>query len=82
VSLPQATVTSARWSETPEVAAYMARYWDDAVGDCRQELVFIGVQTDEAGIRAAFDQALLTDGELELGPERWALFADSFPAWR
>jgi G3E family GTPase len=77
-----ASTPRAEWSETPEVEAYVARYWDDAVGDCRQELVFIGVQMDEAGIRAAFDRALLTDGELELGAERWALFADSFPAWR
>lgn len=67
--------------QTPEIADYLARYRDDTVGDCRQELVFIGVKMDEAALRSALDAALLTDSELELGPERWEFFADPFPAW-
>jgi G3E family GTPase len=67
--------------QTPEVADYLARYWDEAVGDCRQELVFIGVKLDEAALRGALDAALLTDSELDLGPERWESFVDPFPAW-
>jgi G3E family GTPase len=67
--------------QTPVVADYMARYWDDTVGDCRQELVFIGVKMDEAALRSALDAALLTDSELDLGPERWEFFTDPFPAW-
>ncbi|MFN3374803.1 MAG: GTP-binding protein, partial [Chloroflexus sp.] len=67
--------------QTPEVMEYLDRYWDPAVGDCRQELVFIGINMDEMTIRAALDQALLTDDELALGPERWYAFRDPFPAW-
>ncbi|MCG8352460.1 MAG: GTP-binding protein [Chloroflexales bacterium] len=76
-----ASVPRAEWPQTPEVAAYVDRYWDNQVGDCRQELVFIGVKMDEAAIGAALDACLLSDGELELGPERWEFFEDPFPAW-
>lgn len=67
--------------QTPEVLEYLDRYWDSAVGDCRQELVFIGVNMDEVSIRAALDQALLTDDEMALGPERWHALHDPFPVW-
>jgi G3E family GTPase len=76
-----ASTPRAEWPQTPEVEQYVARYWDDSVGDCRQEVVFIGVKMDEGAIRLALDGALLTDAELELGPERWAFFEDPFPAW-
>ncbi|NWF80357.1 MAG: GTP-binding protein [Chloroflexi bacterium] len=76
-----AAIPRAEWPQTPELDAYLARYWDDSVGDCRQELVFIGVNVDEAALRARLDACLLTDGEMALGPERWEFFEDPFPAW-
>ena len=76
-----AAIPKAEWPQGEQVDAYVARYWDDRMGDCRQELVFIGVNVDEAAMRLALDACLLTDSEMELGPERWEFFDDPFPAW-
>ncbi len=76
-----AALPAAERPQTPEILAYLDRYWDSEVGDCRQELVFIGIKMDEAAIRADLDQALLTDSEMALGPDHWLTFPDPFPAW-
>ena len=39
--------------------------FDAEYGDCRQELVFIGVKMDETAIRRKLDEALLNDEEFE-----------------
>ncbi|MCC7000957.1 MAG: GTP-binding protein [Gemmatimonadaceae bacterium] len=57
-----------------------AGFW--AEGATRQQtLVFIGIGMDEPAIRAALDEALLTDEEFAAGPAVWSVFADPFPAW-
>ena len=55
--------------------------WREPWGDRRQELVFIGVEMDEAGLRRRLDGALLTADELAAGPAGWAKLRDPFPAW-
>lgn len=45
--------------------------WDDIVGDCRQELVFIGQGLDLDALRGELDTCLLSAQEIAAGPESW-----------
>jgi G3E family GTPase len=76
-----ATVPPERWPGGATMERYLKTYWDDAVGDCRQEIVFIGIGLDESSIRRALDDCLLTDDEMRLGPDGWAAFDDPLPLW-
>ena len=69
------------WPEDDETRAWLASIWDEEVGDCRQELVFIGADMDEATIREALDFALLTDEEMQKGQQFWSELEDPFPEW-
>ena len=55
--------------------------WDPEVGDRQVELVFIGIDMDEAAIRERLDRCVLTPKEFESGAERWARFRDPLPEW-
>ncbi|MFV0433412.1 MAG: GTP-binding protein [Leucobacter sp.] len=46
-----------------------------------QDLAFIGIDMDAEALRAALDEAALTDEELAAGPEAWVAYRDPFPAW-
>lgn len=62
--------------------AAAAGRWHPQWGDRCQELVWIGINMDEAGIRTMLDSCLLTDAELALGPEAWAeQIEDPLPPW-
>lgn len=58
--------------------AHLKSLWHPAYGDRRQEIVIIGVDLDEAALRAGFDGCLLTDDELET-PETWGVLEHPFP---
>lgn len=65
-----------QWPAEPEDRAEIDAVWEEPYGDRRQELVFIGIGMDEAGLRAALDGCLLSDEEMGLGRRGWARFAD------
>ena len=56
--------------------------WEEPYADRRQELVFIGTDYEKEELIKALDSALLTDKEMELGPERWEEFEDHFPNYQ
>jgi G3E family GTPase len=67
--------------DDPAAEALLVDVWDGDWGDRRQEIVLIGQGMDEAALRAQLDACLLTEAEMALGPEGWALFDDPFGAW-
>ena len=68
------------WPDDDESNAERISMFEGPHGDRRQELVFIGTGMDEFRVRDLLDECLLTDAEMELGPEAWSQFADPFPA--
>jgi G3E family GTPase len=73
-------VWTAKWppKERPEDVA-PAR-WSERYGDRVQELVFIGVNMDEAAMRRRLDKCLLEPSLAASGPRSWSLLEDPFPA--
>ncbi|MDO7900520.1 GTP-binding protein [Pseudomonas sp. K1(2024)] len=45
--------------------------WDEQVGDCRQEMVFIGQGLDWQLLREELDACLLSEQEILEGPQHW-----------
>ena len=70
-----------QWPQDAESTAAIMENWSAAVGDCRQELVFIGQNIDFVQLNAELDDCLLTDDEMALGVEGWSVFADPFGPW-
>ena len=77
------------WAATPldmhpdedDFRERLAKIWDPQVGDCRQELVFIGTNMPELDLRSMLDGCLLTDEEMAMGVEGWLNFSDPMPRW-
>jgi len=74
------------WAVAPEAERLRASEsmddWDPNFGDRRQELVFIGIDMDEAALRHRLDACLLTDTEMTLGVRGWRFLPDPFPTWQ
>jgi hypothetical protein len=56
--------------------------WDPQWGDRCQEVVWIGIDMDEAALRGMLDACLLTDEEMAAGPEGWTELEDPLPEWQ
>jgi G3E family GTPase len=69
------------WPQDADSTAAILANWVDQVGDCRQELVFIGQNLDFALLHRELDECLLTDAEMALGIEGWQQLPDPFGPW-
>ncbi|MFV0309581.1 MAG: GTP-binding protein [Desertimonas sp.] len=67
--------------ESDDERADLEARWDPIVGDRQTEIVFIGVDMDEAAIRQRLDRCVVTGTEFERGPKRWARLRDPLPEW-
>lgn len=70
-----------QWPEDDEGVQAIMRNWQADVGDCRQELVFIGQHIDFARLTAELEACLLNDAEMALGSEAWCALPDPFGPW-
>ncbi|PKM31704.1 MAG: 4-hydroxytetrahydrobiopterin dehydratase [Gammaproteobacteria bacterium HGW-Gammaproteobacteria-11] len=76
-----AAVPRDNWPTDEESRAAIDANWDPQVGDCRQELVFIGQNIDFQQLNVDLDACLLTDAEMHAGPLVWQSWDDPFGAW-
>lgn len=76
-----AAVPREEWPDVPEFQTSLEKLWHPEVGDCRQELVLIGIGMDEIALYDSLEDCLLTDEELARGPTAWRDFPDPFPPW-
>tara|TARA_B100001057_G_scaffold188707_1_gene189532 strand:+ start:895 stop:2115 length:1221 start_codon:yes stop_codon:yes gene_type:complete len=76
-----ASVPKARWPEGADFEKVMDNYWDEAFGDRRQEIVFIGLasEMDQKAITARLNACLVEDFSLNSGSKE--AYRDPFPAW-
>ncbi|WP_252272432.1 zinc metallochaperone GTPase ZigA [Pseudomonas subflava] len=74
-------VPRSQWPTDEDGLRSVMGKWDADVGDCRQELVFIGQNIDFERLRHELDACLLTDAEMAGGAESWALLPDPFGNW-
>lgn len=74
-------IPEVQWPDDPETRQFIMDKWQEPFGDMRQELVFIGQSLDQARMRKALDDCLLSDAELLEGMEAWKTLPDPFPAW-
>lgn len=77
-------IPQSRWPNTPEFDDLIRHYWDDVYGDRRQEIVFIGIDYDEAALRARLDGCLYEGPWTEQGQadgKKTPSLKDPFPLW-
>jgi G3E family GTPase len=77
-----AAVPRDQWPDDESSIKRIMDTWREPNGDCRQELVLIGTNMDQAYLTELLDQALLTDSEMAIPEKKWAkMFKDPFPEW-
>ncbi len=69
------------WPDDPELVDWIESVWDPKVGDCRQEIAFIGVKINRTYLEQLLDRALLNEDEQRWHPDRWASLPDPLPSW-
>ena len=76
-----AAIPKSHWPDVDAIRAEIEQRWQPEVGDCSQEMVFIGIGMDEIAIYDSLQECLLTDEEFELGIDHWLELPDPFPKW-
>ncbi len=74
-----AAIGRSQWPDDPHWRDLIEARWHPVFGDRRQELVFIGLDFDEAAIRDRLEACLIETGEL--APGAWQTLPDPFPKW-
>ena len=74
-----AAVPKVHWPDDGTFEEFVMKHWDENWGDRRQEIVFIGINMDEAKITKALDNCLVDAHSF--APEEWAQMQDPFPSW-
>jgi G3E family GTPase len=69
------------WDLDDDEQADLQSRWDPLLGDRENQLVFIGIDMDEAVIRARLDRCIVTTAEFEAGFVGWARLSDPLPEW-
>jgi G3E family GTPase len=76
-----AAMPESDWELDDDEQSELDERWDPLVGDRINELVFIGVDMDEAALRATLDACIVTPAEFEQGFDAWRRFPDPLPQW-
>lgn len=76
-----AAMPEEEWELDEVERAELDERWDPLLGDRQNEIVFIGIDMDEADIRARLDACILTNDEFEAGLDAWLAFEDPLPEW-
>lgn len=76
-----ASVPRDRWPDDEQSLQFIESNWIEGIGDARQELVFIGIEMNEAELRVKLNAALLTDKEMAEGPHIWSQYPDPIESW-
>ncbi|WLH26867.1 GTP-binding protein [Pseudomonas sp. FP215] len=64
-------IEQSQWPQDEYRLQSIMAKWDSIVGDCRQELVFIGQGLDTQALQRALDNCLLSTQEIAAGPSAW-----------
>lgn len=73
-----AATEAENWPKDDESLAEIEKHWDEKVGDARQEIVMIGMDMNQHVLIQSFNDCLLSDDEMALGPHGWTQMANPF----
>ena len=77
-----AAVPKNQWDlEDEAMVESIKENWDEPYGDRRQEFVLIGSNINKDKINKQIESCLLTNEELQQGPDIWKDYTDPIHAW-
>lgn len=76
-----ASIPKSKWPPNQDFQKWLETVWQKGFGDRRNELVFIGIEMDEALIRSHIDQCLASENEMQDLLSGSFRAIDPFPNW-